>query len=189
MDTLRRISQQFSAFFQSMSGSQRATLLIVPTLLLGAFGYVIYSRSAAADVAVSWGRVFSAEEMINAEQAFMQSGLTTFRHVGGQIFVPSSDVDRYNAVLVESDSIPTNWADEREATSLNTNIFSSNEQRKTMDEIALARELRRVLRAIPDIEDAHVIWAQSKERPRWPDTRPRVTATVNVKPRRGRDVP
>ncbi len=171
-----------------MSGSQRATLLIVPMLLLGAFGYLIYTQNVTADVAVSWGRVFSAEEMINAEQAFMEEGLTTFRHVGGQIFVPSTDVDRYNAVLVSSDAIPTDWASTREATSMKTNFFSSNEQRKTMDEIALARELRRVLRAIPDIEDAHVIWAQSKERPRWPDTRPRVTATVSVKPRRGREV-
>lgn len=188
METLRRIAQQFGTFYQGMTGSQRATLLLVPLLVLSAFGYVIYNRSYNADEAVSWGRVFSTEEVIQAETAFLQAGLNTFRREGGRIFVPASEVDRYNAILVESDTIPTDWASEREAISKNVSIFSSPEQRSANDEIALGKSLSRALRQIDGIEYADVVWARSRERVRFPNTRPRVTATVKVKPRRGSDI-
>lgn len=171
-----------------MTGSQRATLLLVPLIVLSAFGYLIYNRNFNADEAVSWGRVFSTEEVIQAETAFLQSGLNTFRREGGRIFVPASEVDRYNAVLVESDTLPTDWASEREAISKNASIFSSPEQRSANDEIALGKSLSRALRQIDGIDYADVVWARSKERVRFPNSRPRVTATVKVKPRRGGDI-
>ncbi|MGH7127713.1 MAG: FliG C-terminal domain-containing protein, partial [Planctomycetaceae bacterium] len=59
---------------------------------------------------------------------------------------------------------------------------------ETRLDIARARELRRVIGAIPSLEDASVVWARSKPA-RWPERKEaKVTATVSLKPRRNREV-
>ena len=68
-----------------------------------------------------------------------------------------------------------------------TNLFTSHEQLEQLKDNRLRNELRRVIRAIPAIAEADVIWARSKTRSAF-SSRPKVTATVNVTPREGHDL-
>tara|TARA_R110002111_G_scaffold18931_2_gene46279 strand:+ start:119556 stop:121172 length:1617 start_codon:yes stop_codon:yes gene_type:complete len=188
MDTIKNIYQQFVTLFQSMSGSQRAILLAVPVLMMLAFGVLFFRESNSSYVSLSLGKDFTTQEVIHAEEVLLRAGLTDFSRKGQRILVPQTEVPRYNAALIEGGGLPTDWASEWQEQFEKSSMFVSKDQLQVMRDIALGNQLRRMIRAIPSIEDASVMWARSKKRLRWNNTTPDVTATVMVKPRPGNDL-
>lgn len=188
MDTIKKTYQQFSTLFQSMSGSQRAILLAVPVLMMLAFGVLFFRESNSSYVSLSLGKDFSTAEVIHAEEVLLRAGLTDFTRKGQRIMVPQTEVPRYNAALIEGGGLPTDWASEWQEQFEKSSMFVSKDQLQVMRDIALGNQLRRMIRAIPVIEDASVMWARSKKRLRWNNTTPEVTATVMVKPRPGKEL-
>ncbi|HAW28693.1 MAG TPA: hypothetical protein DCY03_11330, partial [Planctomycetaceae bacterium] len=121
-------------------------------------------------------------------EVLLRAGLTDFSRKGQRIMVPQNEVPRYNAALIEGGGLPTDWASEWQEQFEKSSMFVSKDQLQVMRDIALGNQLRRMIRAIPAIEDASVMWARSKKRLRWNNTTPEVTATVMVKPRPGREL-
>lgn len=171
-----------------MSGSQRAILLAVPVLMMVAFGFLFFRESHSSYVSLSLGKDFNTQEVIHAEEVLLRAGLTDFTRKGQRILVPQSEVPRYNAALIEGGGLPTDWASEWQEQFEKSSMFVSKDQLHTMREISLGKQLRRMIRAIPAIEDASVTWARSKKRLRWNNTTPEVTATVMVKPLPGKEL-
>jgi len=171
-----------------MSGSQRAILLTVPILMMLAFGFLLFRESNSSYVSLSLGKDFTTQEVIHAEEVLLRAGLTDFSRKGQRIMVPQTEVPRYNAALIEGGGLPTDWASEWQEQFEKSSMFVSKDQLHVMREIALGNQLRRMIRAIPAIEDASVMWARSKKRLRWNNTTPEVTATISVKPRPGKDL-
>jgi flagellar M-ring protein FliF len=101
--------------------------------------------------------------------------------------VPAKDVDRYNAALLEFDAMPTDLGSQMLSKLESMGPFSTDKQRQDLKEAMLLKEMRRMLRAVPDIEDASVVVASSHRRPTW-SQKTKVTATVSVKPRGGREL-
>ena len=188
MDTIKKIYQQFTNLFQSMSGSQRAILLTVPALMMLAFAFLFFRESKSSYVSLSLGKDFTTQEVIHAEEVLLRAGLTDFTRKGQRIMVPQTEVPRYNAALIEGGGLPTDWASEWQEQFEKSSMFVSKDQLQVMRDIALGNQLRRMIRAIPSIEDASVMWARSKKRLRWNNTTPEVTATVMVQPRPGREM-
>ncbi|MCH9652937.1 MAG: hypothetical protein K0U86_20205 [Planctomycetes bacterium] len=188
MDTLKKIYQQFLALYHSMSGSQRAILLAVPVLMMLAFGVLFFRDSNSSYVSLSLGKDFTTQEVIHAEEVLLRAGLTDFSRRGQRILVPQSEVPRYNAALIEGGGLPTDWASEWQEQFEKSSMFVSKDQLQVMRDIALGNQLRRMIRAIPAIEDASVMWARSKKRLRWNNTTPEVTATVMVTPLPGKEL-
>ncbi|WP_339732172.1 hypothetical protein [uncultured Gimesia sp.] len=188
MDTIKKIYEQFTNLFQSMSGSQRAILLAVPALMMLAFGVLFFRESNSSYVSLSLGKDFTTQEVIHAEEVLLRAGLTDFSRKGQRIMVPQTEVPRYNAALIEGGGLPTDWASEWQEQFEKSSMFVSKDQLQVMRDIALGNQLRRMIRAIPSIEDASVMWARSKKRLRWNNTTPEVTATVMVQPRPGREM-
>ncbi len=188
MDTIKKIYQQFASLYQNMTGSQRAILLAVPLLMMVAFGFLFFRESQSSYVSLSLGKDFTTEGVIHAEEVLLRAGLTDFTRKGQRIMVPQSEVTRYNAALIEGGGLPTDWASEWQEQFEKSSMFVSKDQLQVMRDIALGNQLRRMIRAIPSIEDASVMWARSKKRLRWNNTTPEVTATVMVKPRPGREL-
>lgn len=187
MDALNRMVGQLRTLYGSMSASQRMTLVLLPVLLVAAFGFLMMRGWSDSYVAVSWGKTFTTPELINAEQAFHDAGLTEYQREGQRLMAPKGEVERYNAALLEGGGLPTDWASELEKKIENSGPFTSKDKLQAMKDALLGKELSRMIRALPDIDDARVIWAPATKR-RWPRNASRVTATVNVLPRRGRDL-
>ena len=185
MDALKRTWQQFADLFGALPPSQRLTLVAVPAVLMAAFGVLIWNGQSSTYVPLSWGKVFAVDELRTAEQTLIEAGLADFRTEGQRIFVPAGEAEKYNAALLVDGRLPTDSLSEFEKQFEKSNVFTSREQLAVMKEIALQNEVRKVLRALPDIEDARVTWARSEAR-RWVDRPGRVTATVSLRPRRGR---
>ena len=188
MDALRRTLNQFLDLYRSMSPSQRGTLIAVPAMILVALFLLISGARSSRHVPLSWGKTFTREELMSAEQTLLDAGLSDFHSKGQRLMVPGGEVERYNAALLEGGSLPTDWGSELEKQFEGDGIFSSDRQQQARKDIALAKELRRVIREVPDIEDANVIWARSQGTNRWPRTKQAVTATVSVLPRRNRQI-
>src|SRR5215207_2686164 len=100
MDALKRTWQQIGDLSRAMSPSQRLTLVAVPVVLLAAFGVLVWQGNRSANVPLSWGKVFTIEELRSAEQTLIEAGLSDFRTEGQRILVPAGKVEQYNAALL-----------------------------------------------------------------------------------------
>ena len=187
MDSLKRGFGQFLELYRSMTPSQRGTLIVVPLLTVVGLGFVMFTGSSGSYQALSWGKVFTTEELINAEQTLIQAGLTEFQREGQRILVPSAEVDRYNAALITDGTLPSESVSEWERQFEKSTSFTSQSQLETLKEIALRKEMRRVLRAVPSIEDATVLWARTEDRSPFRRNH-QVKATVTVRPKSGREL-
>jgi flagellar M-ring protein FliF len=186
MDVLQRITRQFFDLYRSMSPSQRGTLIVVPLLVVGGFMWLLYEQRDGGTTALSYGKVFTSEEIIAAEQALIQDGLTNFRREGQRLLVPVAEVDRYNAALVQFDAVPSDMGSQLLKQYESLGPFSTEKERQERREAMLLQEVRRVIRAVPDIDDARVAIASPAQKS-WSQRR-RVTANVTLKPRSGREV-
>lgn len=187
MDALRRTFDQFMDLYRSMSGSQRGTLIVVPLLIIGAFGVLMFNGPSSTRTPVSFGKAFSLEERMHAEQTFINAGLTDFETEGQRILAPKGDVERYNAALIADNTLPDNWAKEWEK-QLDLGPFAGNKEREQRMRYAQAKIISRMIMAVPDYEDAIVFVAPSERKSYARGNKPVVTATVSVKPKRGREL-
>ena len=187
MDVLPRITRQLFDLYQGMSPLQRAMSAVVCCLILGGFGWLVVQNQAGEFRPVSFGKVFSVEELDSAEKAMTNAGLTEFRRDGRKLLAPSKELSRYNAALLESDAMPADLGTQMLKQYEKLGPFSTERQRQQMKEAFLLQELRRMIKDVPDVEDAHVTIAASERRGSW-NQKPRATANVSLKPRAGREL-
>jgi flagellar M-ring protein FliF len=189
MDALRRTIVQYRDLFRSLKPSQRGTLVVVPLLVGLALAFLLLNGRSSSYVALSWGKTFTTEELMGAEQTLIDAGLSDFRREGQRLMVPRNEADRYNAALLEGGTLPQGWGDELERQLLeNSSPFQTQQQSQAARDVALYRTLKRMIQAVPDIEYADVIPASSNRGRRGFGPQPRVTATVVVRPRKGREL-
>lgn len=186
MDLLQRTFRQFFELYRAMTPSQRLTLVMVPVLLCAGFGWLMWQDRSGSYTALSYGKVFTTEELIAAEQALIQDGLRDFRREGQRLLVPASQVDRYNAALMKFDALPADLGSQLLKQYESLGPFSTEKERQERKDAILLQELRRILRAVPEIENAHVAIASSG-RKSW-SHKTKTTATVSIKPRPGREL-
>lgn len=187
MEILRRTLQQFRDLFQSMSPSQRGTLLIVPVLVLGALGLLMYTNAGRSEEFLLAGK--SVDEMTRAQEAFRKAGLTEFRLTSGQgIAVPRKDIDRYTAALVVNNTLPTDFSADLDRMHEKIGIFWPAEQRHSMMENTRKLQLSKILRAIPDVEDAVIEWDRVKSSG-FSRAKASVAMMVSVRMKGGRELP
>lgn len=188
MEALQRTFKQFLELYGSMTASQRATLVVVPLMILGAFYFLVFDGKTSSYVALSWGKVFTSNELVSAEQTLIEAGLNDFERRGQRIMVPASQVERYNAALLEAGTLPDNSTSELEKQLQKASLWTTASQFQAMMDVALKNELSAVVQAVDDIERARVTWARPTSRRRFGGGQQPVTATVSVRPRRGRNV-
>lgn len=187
MDVLRKTYQQFLELFNGMSPSQRGTLVAVTVTIIAALGLLVYSgTSSTTYVPLSVGKLFTVEEIIRAEEALLQQGLTDFKREGQRILVPRDKVQQYNSALVASGSLPQNWAEEWEKQFSNLSAISNPREMTERKELARAKLASEMVSSIPNVESANVMWDQDQTR-RF-GQKQRSTATVFVRPKSGKEL-
>lgn len=187
MDVLPRLTQQLIELFRAMSPAQRVTFVAVPALLLAGITWLVVVNRPEDYQAVSFGKSFATEELVSAERALNQAGLLNYRRDGRRLLAPAGELDRYNAALVEFDAVPADLGSQILKQFESLGPFSTDRLRQEMKDALLLQELRRMIKAVPDIEDARVAVASSGRRVGF-GQKPRVTANVTVKPRAGKEL-
>lgn len=187
MDSIKKSFDQFMTLFKSMSPSQRGTFSIVTLFVIGTFVFLLFNGSPEQSyTSLSVGKVFSVEEIIHAEEALINAGLTDFKRKGQRLTVPRNEVEKYNSALIASGTMPQNWAEEWEKQFSGLGPFANNKQMSERKEIARAKLASQMVSTLPDIESANVVWDQ-EETKRWP-ARTRSTATVFVRTKPGKSM-
>lgn len=171
-----------------MPPSQRLASSLVVLAVVGGLTALGLSRSATQYVPLALGAA-TAEDVDAIEQTLRDQRLTGFRRDGTQLLVPADRLADFDSALRSSESGPVNWAADWEQKVHETNPFTSSQELRAIKDIALAKELRRIILDLDGIEDASVVWADSDARSRWGASRRRVTATVNVRPAEGVALP
>ncbi|MEI8379757.1 MAG: FliG C-terminal domain-containing protein [Planctomycetota bacterium] len=187
MDVLPRIFRPLFELFRAMSLPQRATVAAVPLLMLSALVWMVVFNRPDDSQPVLFGKVFASDELATAEKALNQAGLMNYRREDRKLLVPAAELDRYNAALVEFDAVPPDLGSQILKQFESLGPFSTDRHRQEMKDALLLQELRRMIKAVPDIEDARVTVASSGRRVGF-GQKPRVTANVTVKPRTGREL-
>ncbi|HEY4260909.1 MAG TPA: hypothetical protein VGM98_12145 [Schlesneria sp.] len=187
MDVLPRITRQLVELFRAMSPVQRATFVAVPLLILAGLTSIVVLNRPDDHQAVLFGRTFTTEELATAEKALNQAGLLNYRREDRKLVVPGTELDRYNAALVEFDAVPPDLGSQILKQFESLGPFSTDRHRQEMKDALLLQELRRMIKSVPDVEDARVAVASSGRRVGF-GQKPRVTANVTVKPRAGREL-
>ena len=187
MDVLPRIFRPLYELFRAMSLPQRATVVAVPLLMLSALAWMVVFNRPDDSQPVLFGKVFTTDELVTAEKALNQAGLMNYRREDRRLVVSASELDRYNAALVEFDAVPPDLGSQILKQFESLGPFSTDRHRQEMKDALLLQELRRMIKAVPDIEDARVTVANSGRRVGF-GQKPRVTANVTVKPRPGREL-
>jgi flagellar biosynthesis/type III secretory pathway M-ring protein FliF/YscJ len=186
---MRRTLDQLLAVFNSLAPSQRITFAVIALLIPAGFLFFAWNGNSSTMVPLSYGKVFSNDELRNAEQALKEAGFSKFHSEGRQILAPASEVEKYNATLLQSGSLPTHWAEELEKKLESTNPFmSSAESMKQTREALLTKHLVQMILGSPDFEDADVLWSPASSGKSRFSRDARMKATVVVKPRAGHDL-
>lgn len=187
MDELRRQALLFAERWSRFPRGQRLAMSATLLFCVVGFSFVI-GRSTNSDwQPVCGGRDFTSKEMAATQSIWRQNGLKDFCKEGQRLCVPKSELSRYEALIPKSKTEETAATSEWEKQLARTNLFSTSEVVEQHRDNALRNELRRLIKAIPAIADADVIWARSKGKSAF-SSRPKVTATVNVTPQDGHDV-
>ncbi len=187
MDDVRQKMASIVERWRRLPRGQRSALLAV--LCASAVGFLLLLNHANQDVwePIRGGREFSQPELTAIQAAWRKNGLRESRVDDQRLYVPKSQITRYEAQLPKSHSGDADSDSELEKQLSRSNLFTTHEEREQFKDIALRRDLQRVIRAIPAIADADVIWARSRNKTSF-SSRSKVTATVNVKPRDGHDL-
>ncbi len=185
MASSQKSVDQLSKLVSSVPVSLRVSIALVALIIVGGFLWLSMRNSTSGYTPLSFGKAFTTEEIIHAEQAFQEAGLNDFRREGQIFFVPKSDVARYHGALLNGGALPAGFGDALEKQlERGMGVFESNRTTQQRKDIALAKFLQQTIQAIPNIDFASVAWARSKAS-RWPHQETAVTATVNVRPKRG----
>jgi flagellar biosynthesis/type III secretory pathway M-ring protein FliF/YscJ len=186
METWRRTWSQLHELFQGMAPSQRMTLVAIPAFVLVALALVMYRGFNPAEEALLAGKVFSPDELKNAEEALRRAGAVPFRIEGSRIVVPAPDAARANAALIANDGLPDRFGDAIEK-ALDRNLWLVGEShRQDVIDAAKAKELVKMLKAIPEIEDARLVWQRGRKKGFSGEAR--MTATLGVRPKPAREI-
>ena len=187
MDVLPRITQQFIDRIREMSRAQRGGFFALVLLVACSFAGLFVLKNRSEFQPVSYGKLFDQSELASAERAFVNAGLTGFRRNGQRLMVPGQDLDRYNATLLEFDALPADLGSQMLKQYETLGPFSTDRQRQQMKEALLLQELRRMIKAVPDIQEARVAIASSERKLAW-NQKPRATANVTITPRPGHTI-
>ena len=186
MSSLQQLRSQAAAVWASLAVSQRLTLGVVLALLIGGFGWMMARDPGDHLVPLFTGKSFTPEESGHAQQILMAAGLSDFEQRGLQLYVPTGEIERYNAALVAGGGLPMNWAEEWEKQNSVLGQFTGASEREAVKERARAKQIARLLMQIPDISFADVVWDEDS-RPGWRSA-PKGHATVFLRPHPGRTI-
>ena len=187
MDVLPRITRQLVDQFREMPPVQRVASIALLVVVCSGFSWLVFFNHRTELQPVSFGKSFENEELASAEQALVAAGLTGFRRDGQRLLVPVKDLPRYNAALLEFNALPADLGSQMIKHYETLGPFSTDRQRLQMKEALLLQELRRMIKAVPDIDAARVVIATPERRSGW-NQKTRPTANVSVKPRPGREI-
>lgn len=161
MDAWNKFVSQLTDVFKSMSPGARVTSgLLFGAIILGA-AFLFRMPTGSADDYLLAGRSFSPSELMAAQAAFAQAGLSDYEVDSTKIRVPKSKRAEYVAAMAENNAIPPDFFSHYQKALSTDNPFASQ---KVMDEkirTAKQQTLSQFIRDFRGVEEAAVLYSES----------------------------
>lgn len=182
------LQRQFRDLLNSLSWAQRVSFALVPVAILAGLFFLVRSGSEPLSP-VGFGREFGDQEVVSLIEQLRTAGLTEIERRDGQLFVPDSQIDRANALLMfggtggQTALLPPAAT----ATPRSGGLFATRSEREALRDEDLKLELNRIIAAVPGIRQATVRWAREAPSSRFDRSQKR-KATVFVLPENERSL-
>jgi hypothetical protein len=187
MNTLREIITRWKTTLAAMPIGQRTALTAVPVAAVIAIAMSFGLGGRSNTTMLDGGRTFSKDEVRQIQSAFRQAGLTGFLVEGQRIRVPERDANRFAEAAASVRGSADGGDSELDKVLAQTNIFATGREKSEQLERARAKELEKIIRGIPGIDDATVLWDRLGVRTSLTCDN-KLKATVSVKPKPGVDL-
>ena len=161
-------------------------LAAVPVVVLVALAVTFGLGGGSSTTLLDDGGSFTSDELRQMPGAFRAAKLTGFRIEGQRVRVPTHDAERFTQVVASIRSASDGRGDEFAKVREQTNIFTNSRERSELNDQARAKELAKIIRGIPGIDDAAVLWDRSHRTSLRGNGK--LTATISVRPKSDFDV-
>jgi len=183
MDDSIDTSTPLFRWFGNMPATQRRALPAVAVAIVLAGGWLVSQRGGSATVlTLPHGLAPAAAVAHLAER-----GIADAKPSGnGKLSVPAAKASEAKRFLDEMAVVSTTWADEWEKSNAQVSQFSGHRERDAAKEIARARMIGRLLRQMPGIAQADVVWDE-EESAGWRAPQ-KTRCTVYLRPQTGYEI-
>lgn len=158
MEWLTRAWIQIRDLFLSMTPAARLTAVVLVGVIVVSLGYLFTFPSGSADSYLMGGQSFGPAELKAMEAAFGKAGLADYQIEGTRIRVPRGQEAKYMAALVEHNALPPDFGEFLAKAVETSSPFLTAKQLESRKIAAKERELALIIRSLPGIEKAAVLF-------------------------------
>lgn len=172
-------------------GRPTPSQIIALGLVAAAFGWAIWlldERPSAEEVELLPGTVLPSSELAVVEAALDRSNLADHRTESGRVWVPRQRHAAYMRALVDAEAMPREFGSSLRRALENDSPWRSRAVQEEMLRVAIQDELAHVIRSMPGIERASVLYDPG-ERPAFAGASVERKPTASVNVRTGVDAP
>ena len=183
MGFLNNAIAQLSELFRSMTPGARMTAGLLLAVVVVSVGYLFQRSSTGPDTYLFGGEPISSGQLDRIEAAIAKAGLSDFQREGFRIRVPSGQQAKYLAAVADAGALPPNFNTILENALEKGGPWESREATRERLKIARQQTLSEIVRAMPWVENAIVLYDESESRD-FHAISPvkQITASVSVKP-------
>jgi flagellar M-ring protein FliF len=183
MDFLNKSLAQLNELFRSMTPGARVTAGLLLAVVVVSVGYLFRESSSGPDAYLFGGAALSDGQLNRAEAAIAQAGLSGSQREGNRIRVPAGQQAKYLAAVADRDALPPNFNTILETALGKGGPWESNAQARERLKIARQQTLSEIVRAMPWVESAVVLYDEHESHGMRVVTGTKeVSASVSVKP-------
>lgn len=183
MDFLNKAIAQLSELFRSMTPGARMTAGLLLVVVVISVGYLFQHSSTGPDTYLFGGEPISSGQLDRIEAAIAKAGLSDFQREGFRIRVPSGQQAKYLAAVADAGALPPNFNTILENALEKGGPWESREATRERLKIARQQTLSEIVRAMPWVENAIVLYDEHESRDlRSVTPTSQKTASVSVKP-------
>jgi len=183
MDFLNKSLAQLSDLFRSMTPGARLTAGLLLAVVVVSLGYLFQHTASGPDAFLFGGEPLSDGQLNRVEAAIAQAGLSDFHREGNRIRVPAGQQAKYLAAVADGGALPANFNTILEDSLGRGSPWDTREVQRARYKVAMQQTLSEIVRAMPWVENAVVIYDESTSRGlNQLGAVKQATASVSVKP-------
>src|SRR6476646_10670484 len=183
MGFLNNAIAQLSELLRSMTPGARITAGLLLAVVVISVGYLFQHSSTGPDTYLFGGEPISSGQLDRIEAAIAKAGLSDFQREGFRIRVPSGQQAKYLAAVADAGALPPNFNTILENALEKGGPWESREATRERLKIARQQTLSEIVRAMPWVENAIVLYDEHESRDlRSVTPTTQKTASVSVKP-------
>ena len=146
-------------------------------------------KEVAGEVELLAGAVLGPADLANIEAVFDRSGLNSYRVVDGRLYVDGGRQSGYLRALVDAGALPPEFGGSLRRAVESDSPWRSKETQAELVRVATQEELSLVIRTMPGIEQAAVLYSGTNSESLFRDAKTDAhTASVSVRTEPGEEL-